>query len=82
MVPEKPAQFEEYIPMLLVVFLTVKLYICVQKYDNSKMTYFSYQIISTVFGQHSTNENIYISVDYWAGFSVKICSAPHACTLV
>ena len=41
MVPEKPVQFEEYIPMLLVVFLTVKLYICVQKYDNSKMTYFS-----------------------------------------
>ena len=40
MVPEKPVPFEEYIPMLLVVFLTVKSYICVQKYDNSKMTYF------------------------------------------
>ena len=45
MVLEKPVPFEEYIPLLLVVFLTVKSYICVQKYDNSKMTYFCEQII-------------------------------------
>ena len=45
MVPEKPVPFEEYIPMLLVVFLTIKSFFCVQKYGNSKMTYFCEQMI-------------------------------------
>ena len=45
MVPEKPVPFEEYIPMLLVVFLTEKSYICVQKYDDSELIYFGEQII-------------------------------------
>ena len=31
--------------MLLVVFLTEKSYICVQKYVNSELTYFGEQII-------------------------------------
>ena len=45
MVPEKPVPFEEYIPMLLVVFSTEKSYICVQRYDDSELIHFGEQII-------------------------------------